>query len=490
MPTRRPVRKTILTKAGFCSILHFSVLLAKHKRGVVVITCAHCGAEILKENARFCTKCGTPVAKPSSSSSSQSPVTDPATFRPSPAVSVSPLSAQADEPVSPPRPASRKKQSEAPAWMSNLESSVLDIRGSAHHPPTHEANASVQLPFPAPEVIPPAPATGAAFRVKVWEEQGVQPDVAQMDTVVSPSFVHVDELPTRETPTPMPPQSRSRPADAVQPQSSRKTSASPMADSARTPMMPPLSPTAAEGQRDDITQLSTTPLALSPVVPSTPRPPQVVQMGTALPVYGQSEAVSGPPVAEPLGTQTAGRTPSRESMRPRMLIALALVLILVVSGVMAWVVIAQPLSVAPVTNPLQSFRNGQLGVTLRYPTGWQVHVDQKKSEAFFTDSTHTAQVNLLVTPATALGAARYVQTLPAQLGMSAVKTETPLTFAGATWQQIRGTVQQNGAGYTETVFVTTHGNRLVTLMQLAPQNVYAQEEQVVFAPLRASFRFL
>ncbi len=399
-----------------------------------MITCTHCGADIFLENARFCAKCGTLVTKVS----------------------------------------------------------------AAKNPVSDAGSVVAQLPFPEPTL--PASASERELRVKVWTDVNVQQkqeragssasaqDVTQIDTHASPALGHIDELPTREIQahTPQPPVSM--------PERGHIQSPPPAAIPAR----PPQSSVARDRQiateqqlPDDISHLSTTPLISFPVVPSTPRPQQAGQAESVAPPHMQDvilPAVHSTPQTP--SARPSVRVLSQMGMRSRVVITLILVLILLLSGVMAWVVIAQPLNVAPVTNPLQSFRNTQLGVALRYPTGWQVRVDQKKSTAAFTDSTHTAQVDLLVTPATVLGVAHYLQVLPAQLGMNGAKVEAPVNFAGATWQQLKGTVQQNGASYTETALVTMHGTKLITLVQLAPQSIYAQEEQVVFAPLRASFRFI
>ena len=83
-----------------------------------------------------------------------------------------------------------------------------------------------------------------------------------------------------------------------------------------------------------------------------------------------------------------------------------------------------------------------------------------------------------------------LQQQAAQAAMAGGKVGTPLSFAGASWQQIQGTVQQSGANYTEVIFVTIHGNHLFKIAQLAPLSTYASEESLCFAPMRASFHFL
>jgi hypothetical protein len=74
--------------------------------------------------------------------------------------------------------------------------------------------------------------------------------------------------------------------------------------------------------------------------------------------------------------------------------------------------------------------------------------------------------------------------------MTGAKVGTPLSFAGARWQLVQGSVQKSGANYTETVLATVHGNHLLTLIQSAPQSIYADEEKLVFSGIRSSLEFV
>jgi hypothetical protein len=181
-----------------------------------------------------------------------------------------------------------------------------------------------------------------------------------------------------------------------------------------------------------------------------------------------------------------------EGWRSRKLVIMGvgLVAALIILGSIVWAIVLQPFSVSPVTAPLQHFQSTHFGISLLYPTGWKVQADTKASILRFTDSTDTDQVTITVSNAAGTNEIIYVQKLAAQLGMTNVKIAAPLTFAGAQWQQLQGSVLVRGASYTETLFVTVHGSHLYTLEQLAPQGTYAQEEHVVFAPMRSSLRFL
>ena len=181
-----------------------------------------------------------------------------------------------------------------------------------------------------------------------------------------------------------------------------------------------------------------------------------------------------------------------EAWRSRKLVIMGvgLAVVLIMLGSIVWAIVLQPFSVSPVTAPLQRFQSTHFGVSLLYPTGWKVQADTKASVLRFADSTATDQVTITVSNAAGTNEIIYVQKLAAQLGMTNVKMAAPLTFAGAQWQQLQGSVLVRGASYTETLFITVHGSHLYTLEQLAPQGTYAQEEHVVFAPMRSSLRFL
>ena len=177
---------------------------------------------------------------------------------------------------------------------------------------------------------------------------------------------------------------------------------------------------------------------------------------------------------------------SRKKSRVPFIILLALLGILVLGGG-AWVLLAQPFSISPVTQPLQDFKDTGLGVALSYPNSWTVqHI---ATGVLFSDSSHTAQVKLQVANDTS-DAAHYVRQQATKSGMTAIKPLGTTSFAGLSWQQVQGNLQQDGANYTTTMLATVNGNHMYVLTQMAPQNVYADEESVVFSVIRNSFRFL
>ena len=187
-------------------------------------------------------------------------------------------------------------------------------------------------------------------------------------------------------------------------------------------------------------------------------------------------------------TSSVPALPHTRQRLPVTLVAAVLVA-LVLIGVGSWLVIAQPFSVPPVTQPLLGFSDAHLGLSLLYPNGWTSKKDASDSTVQFYDSSHTAQVIIAISNVNTSTITASLQKQSAQLGMSGAKSVASLSFAGASWQAMQGTVQQGGASYTCTIFATTHANHLVMLTQLAPQSVYNQEESVVFSALRQSLRF-
>ena len=78
-----------------------------------------------------------------------------------------------------------------------------------------------------------------------------------------------------------------------------------------------------------------------------------------------------------------------------------------------------------------------------------------------------------------------------QLGITGLKPGTPFSFAGATWEQAQGSLlqSQTGVTYTETLFVTVHGNRFFTIMQIAPPSTYNEEDGAIFSGMRSALQF-
>jgi hypothetical protein len=191
----------------------------------------------------------------------------------------------------------------------------------------------------------------------------------------------------------------------------------------------------------------------------------------------------------PLLVSPAAHQKSKRNRKP-LVFVLVLLCLLLGGGVATWIVLAQPFTIAPITKPWQDYRSTALGVSMAYPTGWNKQEDQKNREVHFYDTSHTVQVNLAVADANGQSADQYLQKQATSMGLTGAKSGAPLTFAGVSWQEVQGSMQQQGATYTGTILVTLHGNTLITLTQLAPQARYADAEQTIFSYMRASFQFL
>jgi hypothetical protein len=180
---------------------------------------------------------------------------------------------------------------------------------------------------------------------------------------------------------------------------------------------------------------------------------------------------------------------SRRKSRKPLIFILILSGLLLAGGLGTWIVVYRPFAVPAVTNTDQPFQNSTLGIALRYPQGWTAHFDPTKGSVSFNDSSHTGQVTVIAAPVNG-SIAQYIKKEAAQLGITDQTNQPSLTFAGASWQQVKGSLVQNGATYSAIQLVTEHKNRFYTIMQLAPPAAYNGEEQLVFSHVRSSFQFL
>ncbi len=219
--------------------------------------------------------------------------------------------------------------------------------------------------------------------------------------------------------------------------------------------------------------------------------PQITELPTeALPVASppQSEKRSERPISEP-SQPSGGSSGLRRNRKLLVITLLSAVVVVLVGSLGAWIILLQPFSVPNITQPQQSFNDSKLGISLLYPRSWTSQVDHSKATVYFYDSSHTGQANIIV-GAGSSALTSSVQQQAGQLGVTAQKSEPSLTFAGTTWQRLQGNVQQEGASYTATLLVAVHNQHLYTIIFLAPQAIYTQEEQYVFASMRSSFQFL
>lgn len=220
---------------------------------------------------------------------------------------------------------------------------------------------------------------------------------------------------------------------------------------------------------------------ISPVPPVSPLP-----LPPAAPVQERGQMLSAPGSG---ATKTGSARRAKRTSRTMVMMLLAALAILIVGGLGAWIIVFHPFTVPAITQPQQTFSNTQLGFSVRYPGGWAAQANASNGTVLFFDSSHTGQVKLLVTPANG-DPGQILSKEAAQLGMTGVKQGNALSFAGSSWQQVQGSLQVAGANYTAVLLATVHGNHMYTLIQMAPQMTYTDEEQIIFSPMRASFRFL
>jgi len=192
-----------------------------------------------------------------------------------------------------------------------------------------------------------------------------------------------------------------------------------------------------------------------------------------------------PPVSMPVPPFTR----PKKGNRIRLAIVFGLLFLLLIGGVIAWVIVAQPFSVPEITKTTRNFKDTSLAVSLQYPQNWAVDVNKQNGTVIFYDDNRTDQVNITVVAAGNQSIDQYIAKTVNSAGITARRTQPEVSFAGATWQQIQGSVQESGANYTATLLVTMHGEHYYTILQLAPSPTYSQEEQLVFSKMRSSFHF-
>lgn len=487
----------------------------------MAILCSHCGAALPKEDSRYCNNCGTLVASHPFSPQSLAARKNPADSA-SPVPLPAPAVLEEENPVEKPKPIIREQIAqqpparpvhELPDWVNKSENEQYDAPRSPDLPPRVVGTEHVEK----------ALSTMHELRVKVWEQKETISMIAVPETpslAKKPATLDeeaIEKFPTTQLSTPFPEQViaaqgeeediEDRPTRLMEvPPSTNTGVIAPSKEPTPRPhnaaleqpalrqatQLPPISPELAsplvpaqsmhESYLDELERVDTlhlpaaqAPANFAPPAPVLPQPvPPAVQ-----PVSLRSPAPqSGPalPISAPR---------SRSQRRLPFRIVSVLLFVLICIGVGTWIYLYQPFSIAPVTQPQQNFKDAALGVSLLYPNGWTAKVDRSKSTLYFADSSSTAQVTLTVTNVGG-DLNQYMQQQVTRLAMTGARPGAPVTFAGTTWQQMQGTIQQSGANYTATLFVTMHGDHIVTLLQQAQQTVYPEEETAIFAPLRAS----
>ena len=451
--------------------------------------CSFCGSP-LKEDARYCNQCGTLVAShPFSPKSSSAVRTSDTTDRTS-----------REQIAQQPNRTSRRLQDEPPSWLSFLESglrgkvpsgglaserqerpSTANAKNESSPMEIHEFVDDVPQPEnPAPEPVQRANTQVRELRVKVWDQK--EPAIPTANGLRNED--EFEDLPTG-------------PLVAVSSNGLNQHHTS-----------PPTPGKVAPTRSDEVEFVDTMPLAIpmgeKPMV--TPGPVDEPmrqqeefsgqQLGTSDHSSYQNFSTASPRASEvrqappsQSDVPPVQRTRRRENRKPLVIMLVVLLCLVVFGGLGIWIILVQPFSVPGITQPQQSFSNNQLGFSLLYPSGWQSQIDKGKATVHFYDSSHTAQVDIVVGAAPGGDTGTYLQQKANQLGLTGTKNSST-SFGGTSWQQIQGNVLLKGASYTETLVTTTHKNSMYTIMLLAPQTTYEQEDQIVFSKMFASFQFL
>jgi len=423
--------------------------------------CAHCGKILPGDTTRYCTGCGNIVASS--------------------------------------RPVKRSLSENPPAWMKQLETSFTNDR----------SNVSLR-----------------ELRVKVWEQEETKvlslPENGR-DSMQDEVDV-VDGLPTgplavASSPT-ISAQSHAKSnhvgIDSDEEEVADEFPTNPLI--ASLPQNPPIrdvSPSSATGfgngttHHDEIEDISTRPhvaqtVNISPVIGKPIHQQRQAMQALVAPVSPVMQRPVTPmlfpqpqfPSAQPVRQTPPASMPVPPLARPkrnnRKLLALVfgLLFILLLGGVIAWVIVYQPFAVPEITKTTQTFQNTSLSVSLQYPQKWTKAVNNQNGTVNFYDDNHTDQVNITVVATDNQSINQYMSKTVSALGLTGQKTQSALSFAGASWQQVQGSVQQSGANYTVSLLVTMHGGRYYAILQLAPSSTYTLEEQLVFSKMRSSFQFL
>jgi hypothetical protein len=313
-----------------------------------------------------------------------------------------------------------------------------------------------------PPALPTPPMHATPSR-KAQRTPPASGDVDQLDTVpiATPMGVKPHTPPSRPIAEPVQPQRQPRQQPGQQPGS--------FSDPISTRQPPPVSQPPYQHATGSVAPDHLTVIPVAPI-PATPTSDA-----------RRASPSMAPPIQPPK---------QRKSRRPLAIILGILLLLLIGGGIGAWLVLEQPFTIAGVTQPQQTFSNAQIGVSLSYPNGWIAKVDTQKMTVFLSDSSQTAQFKIISSPANGVDVGKYLQQEASQQNMTGLKSIAAQSFAGTSWQQLQGSVLLNSASYTETLFATVHGQRIYTIIQLAPQSTYSQEEQYVFSAMRSSFQFI
>ena len=518
--------------------------------------CSQCGYSLTREDSRFCNHCGA-LALPDASSSfaprrteeisgehpSTASGTERASTRPAlrEQIAFAPSSAPLAPDGAPPRLGKPGKMDSRSIAGPPVQSAALHTSPKVENPPSNAG----RLFSPGGSRLPQR-----ELRIKVWENENS--DSPDLDAPAAQHNGHAEIAQNKQ---------REEQAHLPQTLSQDKPEGNSQVEDLPTTPMPstfapdkdlkPLSPAARNdlhagvsaqpGEEDwGDADLPTRPLAVNPPLPNTaqanrpsgrpfpaqsyrqtvppqPSPGQPIdqrQQGLSAQVNpGQMPIVQRPvtpalqtpyptfqqpaPTPAATGIVAGPSRPIRRKSKMRVVVVLVMLLVLLGGGLAYWIIAYQPFSVPAVTRTSLSFSNTSLGIALQYPQGWTTQLDSAHQTVSFFDANHIYQVNISVTARNGSSVTTFVNKEVAQLGLTAQKNLSPITFAGTSWQQVQGKVLVSGATDTETLLVALHGDHFYAIVfyaivQVAPAPVvtYADADHLFFSVFRASFQFL
>ncbi len=198
-------------------------------------------------------------------------------------------------------------------------------------------------------------------------------------------------------------------------------------------------------------------------------------------------SMSTPDTPQPDPAQIAAALKkSGKKKHPGWLIVAVLLVLILAGGA----IIYQYFTITSTPQPDQPYQNSSLGFSLRYPQGWKVQENQAIKQVIFADSSHTGQTIVEIGTVDGMTLNTYTSNETSHLKITGAKTLTPISFARATWQQVKGNVEQEGVTYTITLYTTQRNAQFYALAFQAPPSSYDEMEKDDFSPLRVSFIFL
>ncbi len=420
--------------------------------------CVHCGKIQPSDNTRHCTKCGKilPSSRPVKSSLSGEP---PAWMQQLESSLAKPFTG-----VSPRELRIKVEEQDKAEGLSSLENNTGS--GEDEDDVVDELPTSPLSALESPEIGAHAPTTSNQTEESTDDEE------------------IVDDLPTEPLIASLP--------EALQVNHSQPSSATGDGNVAHQDEIEKMFTHPLVAQRQNISPTTGNHIQQHKQVPLEPLhrpvPPRFVTpiLFHQSPFSPAQELRHTPPVSIPVPPDAH---PERKSRKPLMLV-FVLLFILLLGGFIAWDILFQPFAVPEIAKTTQPFQNAHLGIALQYPQQWKAALREQNGTVSFYDDNHTDQVNIMVVATSGQSIVQYISKVEGSLGMTGQKTEPSLSFAGTSWQQIQGIVQQSGASDIATLLVTVHVGRYFTIVQLAPSSTYLHEDQLVFSTIRSSFQFL